>query len=291
MQVSARIDVIECFQKLQQRLYYLAAALYHDSDFPLWLNDHSNKESARQRVYYVLNQLEYREDQAPRNTLQLPGLVGASNETLGTIKQVNLLKDKFKIAMQQLKNNKKIFLDDVLQHSINELLNKRHPQTKTVLQRSGLSRLHLKQCYRHIPILALKPEKVSWTWAHTRAIKRINVKDAETALLKKRGLPGIQQQLQKLRGLPATEPLAIVQELAPHVRANIVTQLNHGERKRHMISAALPIFYPEAAHGELPTVSEAGAKHEKSPFRLSRSDQKLDHEMFLPALRAYRYQT
>jgi hypothetical protein len=289
--MTATIKVTECFKRLQQSLYHLAAALYHDADFPLWLSNTPNTKSARQQVYRILNQLEYTATQAPRNTIQLPGLVGASNETLQIIKQVNTTKDEFKLAIQQLKKDKKNFTDTVLQHSLEELLNKRHPQAQMTLHRSGLSRLHLKQCYRHIPLLEHKPEKVSWTWAHTRAIKRITVKQAEIALLKKRGLPGIQQQLQKLRGLIESEPLAIVQEIAPHVRANIVTSLEDGERKRHMIPATLPIFYPDSPHGQLPIVSDAGAKQNKSPYRLTRSDQKLASEIFLPALRVYRYNT
>ena len=289
--MDKHIEVIECFKKLQQSLYQLAAALYHDAKLPLWLNDKNDKKSARQRVYQILNQIEYTNDQSPRNTVQLLGLVGASNETLQLIYYINTLKDHFKTTIQHLKKEKNSFSDQVLQHNLQELLNKRHPHSYMTLQRNGLSRLHLKQCYRHIPILALKPEKVSWTWAHTRAIKRITVATAEQALLKKGHLPGITAQLQKLKGLTASEPLAIVQELAPHVRANITTKLQNGELKRHMLSAALPIFYPENDQGNLPLVSDAGTKPKKNLFRLTRSDQKLCDEVFLPALRAYRYKS
>ena len=291
MQVDERIEVIECFKKLQQSLYQLAPALYHDAKLPLWLSDHHDAKSARQQVYHVLKQIEYTANQAPRNTIQLPGLVAASNETLQLIQYINALKDQFKAAIQRLKKQGNSFSDQVLQHNLQELLNKRHPHSHMALQRSGLSRLHLKQCYRHIPSLTLKPEKVSWTWAHTRAIKRITVAEAEQALRKKSHLPGISAQLQKLTALATTEPLAIVQELAPHVRANITTQLANGTLKRQMLSAALPIFYPDVPQGKLPLVSHAGSKQKKSRFRLTRSDQKLCDEVFLPALRAYRYRS
>jgi len=289
MQKDIRVQIVECFQTLQQSLYNLAATLYQDSKLPIWLSDSSPSESTRQNVYHIINQLEYTDAQAPRSTVQQPGLVGASNETLAAVQQVNIAKDEFKTTMQLLKNDKKLFLDHVLQQSLDDLLQRRHANSQTGLHRSGLSRLHLKQCYRHIPVLNLAPEKVSWTWAHTRAIKRITIAQAEAALLKKHDLPGIQLQLKKLRDLPRNEPLAIVQQLAPHIRANIVTKLDNGMRQRHMIPGALPIFYPAAINSILPSVGAAGAKVGKNPLRLNRCDQKLDTEVFLPALRAYRY--
>lgn len=291
MQMNESIDVIECFKKLQQSLYQLAPALYHDIKLPLWLNNSKTVKATRQQVYHTLNQIEYTDHQDSRCTIQLPGIVGASNETLQLINFINTLKDDFKVAIQKLKKEKGLFSDKVLQHNLQELLNKRHPYSHATLQQSGLSRLHLKQCYRHIPTLTRKPEKVSWTWAHTRAIKRITVTEAKKVLLKKQHLPGIESQLQKLQNLAANEPLAIVQNLAPHVRANITTKLQDGELKRHMLSAALPIFYPENAKGSLPAVSHPGIKQGKSASRLTRSDQKLCDEVFLPALRAHRYKS
>ena len=109
MRVDEHIEVIECFKKLQQSLYQLAAALYHDAKLPLWLNDKNDKKSARQRVYQILNQIEYTNNQAPRNTVQLPGLVGASNETLQLIHYINILKDHFKTTIQCLKKEKNSF--------------------------------------------------------------------------------------------------------------------------------------------------------------------------------------
>ena len=88
----------------------------------------------------------------------------------------------------------------MLQHSLQELLNKRHPHNYMTLQRNGLSRLHLKQCYRHIPVLKLKPEKSVGPGHIRRAIKRITVTEAKKVLSKKSHLPGITAQLQKLKG-------------------------------------------------------------------------------------------
>ena len=286
--INMDTEVIECFKKLQQSLYHLATVLYHDTRLPIWLAGDNQHQATRQHVYQLLNQLEYTFNQASRSTIQQPGLVGASNETLQAIKQANHAKDEFKIAIQQLKKHSSS-PEQILQQTLIAISHQRHPHSQAVLRDNGLSRLHLKQCYRHIPLLLQKPEKVSWTWAHTRAIKRLSLAQAEALLLKKTNSSHIQQQLQKLRGLPTTETLAIVQELAPHLRANIITLLKQGAPQRRMISGALPIFYPETAHGKLPIVSEAGDKPQKNRFRLSRADQKLDPEIFLPSLRAHRY--
>src|SRR5581483_10333946 len=93
-----------------------------------------------------------------------------------------------------------------------------------------------------IPYFMLRPNKVSWTWANTRSIKRISIDDAQQMLLKQTHDAGLERQLKLLQGLDPKEKLAIIQELAPHLRANIVLPSEH-ENKRVMVKGPIPIFY------------------------------------------------
>jgi hypothetical protein len=285
---SLVIDVLESFKALQKSLYQFSAALYHDANLPCWMPAPILQKNVRQQSFKIISQLEYKNDQDSRSTQQQIGLLGASTESIELIKHINHTKDQFKQAMLALRKDTQACKSPLLLLEFEQMLSKRPEVTQQTLQRIGLARINLKQCYRHIPLLIIKPIKVSWTWAHTKAIKRITVAQAQQALEKKNHAPSIQQQLLKLQKLDANESLAIVQSIAPHLRANITTATEQGV-KRHMIPGALPIFYPELSGEKLPQVSEAGQKRAKDQHRLSRSDQKLNNDVFLPALRAYRY--
>lgn len=282
-------QVLESFIELRQAFYTLAASYYHDRNLYACLAHDSQQKHTRQIIFQAITQLEYSDNQRPRATLQVPALVGASRETLALIKAINQHKDNFKQALLALKQEKDKHALEQLDLQIDDILNKRHLGTKTTLHRQGLARLNLKQCYRHIPILEIQPDKVSWTWAHTKAIKRITVQQARTALDKKAALPDISAQIAKLATLEDNETLAIVQELAPHLRANVVWRDATGHSKRNMLAAALPIFYPTDSHAQPPIVSTIGQKQAKNQNRLTRSDQKIATDVFIPALRAHRY--
>lgn len=289
MGTEQHLIIVESFRALQDSLYRFAATYYHDKQLNAWLAPPCKPTDARQLAFKAISQLEYTEQQASKATLQQPGIVGASKESLRLIEQINNNKDQFKQVMQTLKKTENKVIIEQLNTLLDAELNKRNLQHKAILRRTGLARLNLKQCYRHIPVLKNKPNKVSWTWAHTKAIKKITVEEATQKLLKKADSPGIRHQLKRLAECPSTESLAIIQEVAPHLRANILTVDNNGNKERKMISAALPIFYPETIDQALPMVSPPGEKHPNSMHRLKRSDQKIAQEVFIPALRAHRY--
>jgi len=161
------------------------------------------------------------------------------------------------------------------------------------LHRIGLSRLHLKQCYRLIPYFEKRPDKITWTWANTRSIKRITVLEADALLLKQGEDNRIAWQRQKLAQLSQDEPLAVVQELAPHLRANVVFRDNEkATPTRKMIKGPVPIFYAEhncLQPNLLPCFRPPKEKKAKDKDRLTRNDMKLEPNLFLPAIRAHRY--
>jgi hypothetical protein len=245
------------------------------------------RHTDRSRAAYILKQIEYTNEQAPRETLLCAGFIGASPETLKLVQAVNESKDSFKKSILALKSAKIPKTDPFLSAEFNTIL-PRSSETTQVLQKLGLARLHLKQCYRKIPILQSAPSKISWTWAHTRAIKKIDVAKAIEMLLKKGQRTAIDMQLQKLQSLSAKEPLAIVQELAPHLRANLVFK-EAETQQRQMIKGPLPLFFPCTPETPRPHFSPPVPKQHKDDSRSKRSDIKIDPTPFIPAIRAHRY--
>jgi len=166
-------------------------------------------------------------------------------------------------------------------------LNQRSPQVVRTLRRMGLARLHLKQCYRQIPCLIRRPLKVSWTWAHTKAITRLSVREAEQLLHQKEKTKSVAYELSKLYTLDAQEPLAIVQQLAPHLRANLVFPDGQGIR-RSMVKGTVPLFYP-AEDLKLPELHLPPEKEVHPEEKTIRSDVQLESKPFLASVRIHRY--
>lgn len=291
-----RINVLDAFSALTQSLSDLCAAIKSDSAFIAWTQNDSNFFSEepdlnpREKTIKVLNQLEYIEHQAGRDIIVCAGFICASDSTLKLALRVNECKDLFKKSILSLK---KIKIDHennenrVLTEKIDSTSQK-HLPIRQALQQMGLARLHLKQCYRKIPILPHAPQKISWTWAHTRAIQKISVCEAKKRLEKRGRDVGIQMQLQKLAYLNSHEPLAIVQELAPHLRANIVFNEENIE-KRTMIKGPIPIFFPGTAKTPYPSFTPPYKKQGRNQNRSLRSDVRLDPVPYLPAIRTHRY--
>lgn len=297
MNLSAeqRIDVLNAFMHLQECLKGLELALLSDEGMTAWMQPppkllHVPVDATfRQTAYQVISQLEYVENQAPREILVCAGFIGASDETLERARLLNEAKDEFKETILSLKRAKISIKDEALNKAFNSALKSRSDATASTLKKMGLARLHLKQCYRKIPILPATPLKISWTWAHTRSIKRISVDEAQYMLMKKTQDAGIVNQLSLLSQLPNDETLAIVQELAPHLRANILLPENDDEKTRVMVKGPIPIFFPANATSQTPKFKPPGEKSFKNESRLTRKDARLDPKPFLPAIRAHRY--
>lgn len=291
IEANCEQNVLDAFLALTEALATLSCHIRQDSDKIAWIQDDKERKiegkCPREKVISIINQLYYAPQQLPREIIICAGFVGASPDTLIAAQHVNECKQAFKDQILALKPSKLSVTAPHLLARFNEIV-MRSPFTSSVLTNVGLSRLHLKQCYRKIPILSQAPSKISWTWAHTRSIKKISLQTAQTMLLKRGDDQGIQIQLQKLGALQPNESLAIVQELAPHLRANIVFMQPEGNI-RMMIKGPIPIFFPAEASTPFPQFTVPREKQEKNNTRMIRSDVKLDPLVFLPAIRAHRY--
>ena len=295
------IAVLESYKNLKYNLKKLNKLLVNDQNLPGWIyqNDKLSPLKLRQKLFDITNQIEYYDSQDPKETVIYPGIIGSSLDTIEQIHTINNCKIEFKEAIQNLKKLKIKNTDPVLTEEFDKIFslsetdekNKREINTKKTLKRNGLARLNLKQCYRTIKVLPIKPKSISWTWANTKAITKISKNEAILKLQQKGNDYGILQQIQKVECLKDSEKLAIVQNLAPNLRANVVYPENNDLNipSRQMIKGHMPIFYPEAPNNELPYYKPPKSKEEISFRENKRADSKLDIEVFLPAIRAYRY--
>ena len=252
-----RIHVLEAYQTIETLLHQLYNALQADSLLGTWVQEFSHNNelllhhvNPRERAFNIINQLEYLPLQAPKEIIVCAGFLGASEATLQIVQQLNAAKDAFKKTILALKANKISLQDEFLNNQFSQAYPQRDVETARLLKKSGLARLHLKQCYRKLPILATAPLKIGWTWAHTRSIKKITVAQAYEKLCQKAQKNhdiGIQLQIKKLMSLPEKTPLAIVQELAPHLRANVILEDEQGFQKRRMIKRIDAYFLPGPA--------------------------------------------
>ncbi len=288
------IDVIEKYKQLTSCLHSLVTHVCElDKDLPAWFQPPASlpispNSNMRQQACRLLGQLEYLDTQQPREILVGAGIIAASIETITAVQQLNAAKAQFKQAILKLKAAKIAVNHVTLLQNFEQLLTQREQSLAVNLTRMGLARLHLKQCYRKIPYFLQRPNKVSWTWANTRSIKKISVQDAEQMLQKHLPDPGIERQIKLLQGLNAQEKLAIIQDLAPHLRANLVLP-NGTDIKRVMVKGPVPIFYLHEDGATLPEFTPVGAKRGRDKDRLIRKDVKINPDPFLPAIRAHRY--
>lgn len=288
------IDVINTYRQLGERLNTLTEHVcVLDQHLPAWLQPPTSLRSmtgstVRSQACQLIGQLEYLDGQLPREILVGAGIIAASSETLMAVESLNQAKAKFKSAMLKLKAAKISPSHEILAHGFEDILPQRDVSLATTLNRMGLARIHLKQCYRKIPHYNQRPRKIAWTWANTRSIKKISVADAEVLLLQHHHDAGLERQIKQLQGLDPSEKLAIVQELAPHLRANIVMPATNGET-RLMVKGPVPIFYLATDNPDLPEFTPPGIKRGKNKERTVRKDVKINPEPFLPAIRAHRY--
>lgn len=232
----------------------------------------------------------YKDQQDGRETRSCYGLVMADETLISLAQQVNTAKDTFKALVQRIhKTDKDFWL------SQKALLNTRHSNLKNQLHYTGLGRIHLKQLYRHIPILPQRPEKIGFTWySNGRSIKKISIVEAQTKLLNMgEEKPHIQQQLQQLNTLPEHEMLAQIQTQVPVVRANLVfksiNEKGHSETLRKAMNVSLPILVPQEHTPLLPMFNQISHQPPLERTRIQRNDLKICQDPFLPSLRAHRY--
>lgn len=243
-------------------------------------------EASTEWLRHALLDFWYQDGQDGRATRSHVGLVAADDTLLERVATVNAAKAEFAALLARIREAHPPLIAE-----IKAVLPFRHPELHQHLRGSGLARLHLKQCWRAIPVAEAPVARVRLAWYTSgRSIKRLTVREAEQKLLAlDTDAPHVRIQLHKLAGLPSSEPLAQVQGQAPLMRANLFfTEPLADGRTRRALNVALPVFVP-APRGRLPDRNEPPATPPETRTRARRRDERLESEPFLPSLRIHRY--
>lgn len=228
----------------------------------------------------------YQDGQDGRATRAHVGLVAADEAMLDKVATANAAKAAFAALLARIREEAPGLIPEA-----KAVLPFRHPALHDHLRGQGLARLHLKQCWRAIPVAEAPLARVRLAWyASGRSIKRLTVREAEQKLLALDSeADHVRIQLRRLAGIPSGEPLAQVQRQAPLMRANLFFRepLADG-RVRRAMNVALPLFVP-APEGRLPDHNLPPPAPPEKRTRARRSDEKLEDAPFLPSLRIYRY--
>lgn len=261
-----------------------AAALYEQQQPPTW-RFHQPLES----VYWLrqaLLDMWHQQGQDGRETRNYIALIAADDRLVEACHQLNQAKTQISELLKQIKQANPNALNEAKLR-----LTQRHPDVDQLLRQSGFARLHLKQCWRHLPIAPAPVSRVRLAWYSSgRSIKQLSVHEAEQKLLQlDTHAPHIAIQLRKLASIPNSELLAQVQAQAPLMRANLffTEPLDDGHTRRAM-NIAMPLIVP-SNNRQLPHIKMPPLEPPSQRTRAKRRDEKLEHEAFLPSLRIYRY--
>jgi len=281
----------ERFDALVHQLSQLKSALRDDASqgynhwIPLSPFEMATDIKPIEKAIELFLSLFFIDGQESNHTRSCHGLIGISHRTAKIATEVNDAKAQFQAVMQRIKKQHPKIANDIPFQ-----LPKRHPAFRQALSNQCLSRLHLKQCYRQIPLLQQHPDRVGFTWSlDGKSITKISVEEAELKLIKiGEEKPHIQAQLQKLQQLAEDrhDALRKVQKLAPAMKANLVFRSPEGTRRK-TISAPLPILFPALPFESLPAHKKLDLEPPKEHQRMKRLDTQLSQEPFLKTINVF----
>lgn len=232
----------------------------------------------------------YQQGQDGRTTRPYIGLVAADQALIERAHEVNRCKQALAALIAQVRVQTPEAIAD-----IKATLPFRHPLLHQHMKGAGLARLHLKQCWRQVPIAPAPVARIRMAWYSSgRSIRKVSVADAEKMLLQlDQNAAHVQLQRQRLAALQSNEPLAQVQAQAPLMRANLFYRepLEDG-RTRQAMNVALPLFVPAAEQDgrcRLPHYNQPPAEPPEERTRTRRRDSAIEDEAWLPSLRIHRY--
>ncbi|MBN3560619.1 DNA replication terminus site-binding protein [Aliamphritea spongicola] len=272
-------ELIEALDTLLRRLNAFSAQLCH-SKLPFWLPDEQICDLPSCAALF--NDIWYRDGQDGRVTRTQHGLIGADKSLIEKALSVNAAKQAF----QTLATHHRLSQDSDLQNQ----LTRRESLLAETLQHHGYSRIHLRQCYRQIPIIEGRPVKIGFSWYTSgRSIKQLTPEQALQRLQKMdTSQTHIQMQIDALGHLMPGDMLAQLQSQVPVMRANLLWKQND-QMIRKAQNVSLPMLIPLQPGETLPEHNQPLSSPPEQRSRSLRSDLKIDPVPFLPSLRVHKY--
>lgn len=281
-------ELVDTFDQLMDAAHALSADI-QSGQYKIWVPlteqevqlGHSSIKKAGQ----VFEDVWYQDGQDGRETRSSFGLIAADDLLINKANHVNDLKDALKAKVNQLQKR-----DKIQWRELKGELNTRHENLRSSLHFSGLARLHLKQTWRHIPVIDRCPTRVGFNWYNSgRSIQKITLEQAQKALEKMDiSSAHIQAQLSALGQLRPNTPLAKVQNLAPVMRANVFFDDNLTPDRLAM-NVSLPLLFRARDDNKMPDHNAPPLTPPDERQRAVRSDRRIEDDPFLPSIRVHRY--
>ncbi|MDO6562491.1 DNA replication terminus site-binding protein [Amphritea sp. 1_MG-2023] len=274
------VELIDSLNRLQQALVNFSQHL-NSSSQPFWLPGPNATNLSQAASLYT--DIWYRDGQDGRTTVSQHGLIGGTAALIDATVQLNRAKAEFQTLAIHYRLSQSTDTLEALQH--------RSKKIADLLHRHGAARIHLKQCYRQIPVLRRCPSKIGFSWYTSgRSIRKLTPQEAEQKLLQMDiSQPHIQQQLQAVGNLRPDDRLAQIQTQVPVMRANISWKDQHSTLRKAQNTSLPIIIAMDSENPHLPAYNEPPLTPPEARSRLKRSDLKIDPHAFLPSLRAHRY--
>ncbi|MDI4660495.1 MULTISPECIES: DNA replication terminus site-binding protein [Cobetia] len=254
----------------------------------LWRLDGVSADS--EWLSQALQDVWYQDGQDGRVTRPYLGVVAAGPTVIERVAALNAAKEQLAELFAELREK---YPDQLAE--LKAILPFRHPGLNQHLRGDGLARLHLKQCWRRVPVAEAPVARVRFAWYSSgRSIQRVSVAECEALLLKlDTEAEHVRLQLKLLAGLPSDEILARIQPQAPLMRANLFyrepVMREDGElRTRRALNVSLPLFLP---HDDLrlPALNQPSPTPPTERTRARRGDVRIEDTPFLKSLRVHRY--
>ncbi|MDH2290530.1 DNA replication terminus site-binding protein [Cobetia sp. 3AK] len=259
-----------------------------EENSPLWRLDGGHADLDWLRL--ALQDVWYQDGQDGRVTRPYLGVVAAGPQVIQAVCALNLAKEHLAGLFAELRE---AYPDQLAE--LKAILPFRHPGLNQHLKGDGLARLHLKQCWRRVPVAEAAVARVRFAWYSSgRSIQRVSVPECEAMLMKlDTEADHVRLQLRLLAGLPSDEILARIQPQAPLMRANLFYRepvlREDGElRTRRAMNVSLPLFLP---HDDLrlPALNQPSPTPPAQRTRARRGDVRIEDTPFLKSLRVHRY--
>lgn len=178
-------------------------------------------EAAIHAAVRALLRTEYGDDQHPKATLRLPGILQVDRDMAGVAAEVNRLKAGLRAAMKALGYPGWLHWRMAI---------------------PAWRRLNRLQAYREWHWIATPMRRVSFTWAgHTTGGEQLRIAALIERLeeqYERYGLPGIEAEIDRLAGFDPDEVVVIRRPVAPTPIANIV----FADGSRQAVKTALPFM-------------------------------------------------
>ncbi|WP_396586288.1 DNA replication terminus site-binding protein [Bermanella sp. R86510] len=277
-------DIVSQFDQLVDHTEQFCNSLNSQTN-PCWIPLTAAEQSAGiaplEKAKQLYQDYWYQDGQDGRETRSCFGMISITQEQANLAKHINELKSQFKQSVNTLKKQQAKQWQDIRKD-----LGQRHGIIREQLRYSGLTRLHIKQTWRLLPVIERQPIRIGFNWYHSgRSIQKVTVEEAQKALLNlDTASEHIQTQLSQLHSLPGNTPLAKVQNLAPTMRANIFFD---SVPSRQAMNVSLPILF--VGSHSLPQHNEPPLTPPRERERARRSDAQIEDQAFLPSIRVHRY--